>query len=103
VVVPDWHGSWRLSLRPPNRLDRLQLPSQTWIQYDLNNQFFHQINFDMNRFGRGSSRVRNQAGVSFNTDDKLDMWFCAQDGFVPTETRVDWNETLRFLRVRQQF
>jgi hypothetical protein len=102
VTVPDWSGNWRLSLRPLDRQDRENLPSQIWIQYDLNDSFFHQINFEMNS-GRGRSRLRDQAGVSFNIDDKLEMFFCAQDGFVPAETKVDWSESLRFLRVQREF
>ena len=102
LMVPDWNGNWRLSLRPLNRQDRNNLPLQTWIQYDLNDQFFFQVNFDL-KSGRGSSRVWNQAGINFNSNDRLDMWFCAGDGFIPIETRVDWSERLRFPRLTQQF
>ena len=102
LEVPDWSARWRLSLRPEERQDRDNLPTQAWIQYDLNDQFFHQINFDLNR-GRGSSQVRDQVGFSFNTDDILEMYLCFQDGFVPAETTVDYKENVRFLRIQQQF
>lgn len=102
LQIPNFNLTSKLRLRPENRQDREFLPIQASLQYHLNDQLFYQVNYDLNRSARATTRLRRQSGGFFDTDDVVDTWFCIQDGFMPIHTRVDWSKNMRFLRESAQ-
>ena len=102
LYVPDFNLKSNLRFRPENRQDREFLPLQASLQWDLNDSFFYQVDYHLDRAGRGRARLRDQEGWSLNADDVIDTWLCIPNGIIPMHTRVDYRMNWRFHRMERQ-